>query len=176
MNSSGHKTLIEIKDLSLSFGGTQALADVAFDVRAHEILAIIGPNGAGKTCLFNCINSFYRPEHGRILYQGKNLVNVPPHKIPKMGIARTFQNMELFTGLTTLENLLAARHRYPKLDTALMNVDEGIRYERLVTVLTRCESAKTQTSSDPLTSLTAMRDTPPQASPMKLVLLPKGGL
>jgi branched-chain amino acid transport system ATP-binding protein len=84
------------------------------EARRGEILAIIGPNGAGKTCLLNCINGFYRPQSGRIFLQGKNLTKIKPHIIAKMGIARTFQNIELFTGLSTLDNLMAARHMLMK--------------------------------------------------------------
>ena len=101
---------IQVKNLRLSFGGTVSLENVSLDVRKGEILAIIGPNGAGKTCLFNCINGFYRPDSGQIIYKQENLTRLSPHRIAKMGIARTFQNIELFTGLTTLDNLMAARH------------------------------------------------------------------
>jgi branched-chain amino acid transport system ATP-binding protein len=96
----------------LTFGGVDALSGVSFEVRKREILAIIGPNGAGKTCLLNCINGFYRPQRGRIYYQAakKELTRIPTHKIAPLGIARTFQNIELYTGLTTVENLMAARH------------------------------------------------------------------
>ena len=76
-----------------------AINDVSTEVNRGEILAIIGPNGAGKTCLLNCINGFYQPQTGRIFFHGKDLTRIKPHKIAKMGIARTFQNIELFTGL-----------------------------------------------------------------------------
>jgi len=90
---------------------------VSTEVNRGEILAIIGPNGAGKTCLLNCINGFYQPQAGRIFFHGKDLTHLKPHKIAKMGIARTFQNIELFTGLTTLDNLMAARHMLMKRGT-----------------------------------------------------------
>jgi branched-chain amino acid transport system ATP-binding protein len=101
---------LRIQKLSLSFGGVRALIDVSFDVRSGEILAIIGPNGAGKTCVLNCINGFYKPQKGEIYYNGKKITKTRPDKIAAMGLARTFQNIELFTGLTTQDNIMAARH------------------------------------------------------------------
>ncbi len=102
--------VIAVRKLSLRFGGLQALHDVSVDIRAVEILAIIGPNGAGKTCFLNCINGFYHPYEGEILYGGRDLTRMKPHQIAKLRIARTFQNIELFSGLTALDNLMSARH------------------------------------------------------------------
>jgi len=99
-----------MEGISLSFGHLVALSDVSLELKKGEILGVIGPNGAGKTCLLNCVSGFYNPQRGRILFKDKDLVNVPPHEIPKLGISRTFQNVELYTGLSTLDNLLAARH------------------------------------------------------------------
>lgn len=104
------ETILEVRDLSLCFGGLIALEDVNVEVRKHEILAIIGPNGAGKTSLFNCITGFYHPEKGSIYLDGIDITHVPSHKIAKMGVARTFQNIALYSGLSTLDNLMAARH------------------------------------------------------------------
>lgn len=101
---------LKVEDVSLRFGGTQALTDVNFDVFPGEILAIIGPNGAGKTSLLNCLNGFYRPYEGHILFEGEDLTTKPPHHIAHMGVARTFQNIALYTGLSTLDNLMAARN------------------------------------------------------------------
>jgi branched-chain amino acid transport system ATP-binding protein len=98
-----------VHDVSLSFGGIQALTGVSFDAQAGEILAIIGPNGAGKTSMLNCINNFYHPDRGQILFEGYDLTRLPPHRIAHLGIARTFQNIALYTGLSTLDNLMAAR-------------------------------------------------------------------
>lgn len=106
--------LIHIKNIHLAFGGTQALLNVSLEIKEKEILAIIGPNGAGKTSLLNCISGFYRPYKGEIIYQNMDLTKVAPHKIAKLGIARTFQNIELYTGLNTLDNLMAARHIHMK--------------------------------------------------------------
>ena len=99
-----------IDGLSKSFGGLKAVDDVSFTAKQNEIYSIIGPNGAGKTTIFNCISGLYKPESGRILYDDVNLVDLRPHQIAKHGIARTFQNVELFTNMTTLDNLLVAQH------------------------------------------------------------------
>ena len=102
---------LRIDQLSLSFGGVQALIDVSIDVRDKEILAIIGPNGAGKTALLNCINGFYKPQAGEIYYDGqKRITRMRPDKLAQLGIARTFQNIELYAGLSTEDNIMAARH------------------------------------------------------------------
>jgi len=98
----------------LTFGGVSALADVSMEVRDKEILAIIGPNGAGKTALLNCINGFYKPQKGEIVYDGKKITRMRPDKLAKLGIARTFQNIELYTGLSTQDNIMAARHMLMK--------------------------------------------------------------
>jgi len=108
--NNGNQTKIQIKNLSLSFGGVRALTDISVDIRENEILAIIGPNGAGKTCLLNCINGFYKPQEGEIYYEGRNITRIRPDKAAKLGLARTFQNIELYTGLSTLNNIMAARH------------------------------------------------------------------
>jgi branched-chain amino acid transport system ATP-binding protein len=104
------KTSLQVEQVSLSFGGTTVLSDINFDVRQGEIRAIIGPNGAGKTSMLNCISGFYRPQSGRIMYGQDDLTQMPTHKVAPLGIARTFQNIALYTGLSTLDNLMAARH------------------------------------------------------------------
>ncbi len=101
---------IKIDNLSLSFGGVHSLTDVSVDIRDGEILAIIGPNGAGKTCLLNCINGFYKPQRGEIYFDGRRITRIRPDKAARLGLARTFQNIELYTGLSTLDNIMAARH------------------------------------------------------------------
>jgi branched-chain amino acid transport system ATP-binding protein len=101
---------LRIEDISLSFGGVRALAGVSLDIRDNEILAIIGPNGAGKTALLNCINGFYKPQKGEIYYDGQRITRMRPDKLAKLGIARTFQNIELYAGLSTQDNIMAARH------------------------------------------------------------------
>ena len=114
MSQDKHNAAINIEGISLRFGGVQALNDVSLEIREREILSIIGPNGAGKTSFFNCINGFYHPYKGEILYRGKDLTRLKPHKIASLGIARTFQNIELFSGLSALDNLMAARHIHMK--------------------------------------------------------------
>jgi branched-chain amino acid transport system ATP-binding protein len=106
--------LLRVEDLSLSFGGTQALLNISFDVIQGEILAIIGPNGAGKTSLLNCLNSFYHPDDGRITFENQDLTKLPPYRIAELGIARTFQNLALYTGMSVVDNLMAARHIHMK--------------------------------------------------------------
>ena len=101
---------IRIENLGLSFGGVTALDDVSLDIRENEVLAIIGPNGAGKTAFLNCLNGFYKPQKGEIYYDGQKVTRLRPDKLAKLGIARTFQNIELYTGLTALDNLMASRH------------------------------------------------------------------
>ncbi len=99
-----------IKNVSLSFGGLSVLTGVSLDIFKEEILALIGPNGAGKTSLVNCISGFYHPQRGDIFFQGQDISRLNPVQRFKRGISRTFQNIELFSGLTVLDNLMAARH------------------------------------------------------------------
>ncbi|MDH5508343.1 MAG: ABC transporter ATP-binding protein [Anaerolineae bacterium] len=106
--------MLSVENISLRFGGTQALTDVSFQARKGEILAIIGPNGAGKTSLLNCVNRFYKPDSGKIILKGQDITNVPAYKIAQLGIARTFQNLALYSGLSTLDNIMAARHIHMK--------------------------------------------------------------
>lgn len=101
---------LRIDNLSLSFGGVQALDHVSVEIRDDEILAIIGPNGAGKTALLNCINGFYKPQAGEIWFDGRRITRMRPDKLARLGIARTFQNIELYAGLSTQDNIMAARH------------------------------------------------------------------
>jgi len=107
-------TQLRVDGVSLSFGGTSALSNVSVDARRREILAIIGPNGAGKTSLLNCINGFYRPDRGVITFEGREITRLPPYKIAALGISRTFQNIALYTGMSVLNNLMAARHVHMK--------------------------------------------------------------
>ena len=109
--------LLRVENLHLHFGGLTALAGVSFDIYPDEILALIGPNGAGKTSALNCLNGFYRPQRGQIYLEGRNLTRTPTHQIPHLGIARTFQNIALYTGMTALDNLMAARHIHMKQST-----------------------------------------------------------
>jgi branched-chain amino acid transport system ATP-binding protein len=101
---------LAIENIHLSFGGLQALNGVSTGVKKDEIFSIIGPNGAGKTCLLNCINRFYRPQKGSITIESKDVTRLAPHRIPKLGIARTFQNVELFSHMSVLDNIRLGAH------------------------------------------------------------------
>jgi len=103
------EALLSVENVSLAFGGVKALTDVSFDVRRGEIRAIIGPTGAGKTSMLNVINGFYHPQHGRITFKGKTRARMRPYEAARGGIARTFQNVALFRGMTTLDNIMAGR-------------------------------------------------------------------
>ena len=102
-------TILSIENVSLSFGGVQAIRDVSFDIREGEIRAIIGPNGAGKTSMLNVINGFYHPQEGTITFKGQRRHDMRPHIAATQGIARTFQNVALFKGMTTLDNIMSGR-------------------------------------------------------------------
>jgi branched-chain amino acid transport system ATP-binding protein len=111
---SGHgvaagEILLAVENVSLAFGGVKALREVSFDVRKGEIRAIIGPNGAGKTSMLNVVNGFYHPQHGRITFKGETRAKMRPFEAARGGIARTFQNVALFKGMTALDNILAGR-------------------------------------------------------------------
>jgi branched-chain amino acid transport system ATP-binding protein len=108
--SAVNATLFEARDLSIAFGGIRAVDGVTFNVREGEIFAIVGPNGAGKSTIFNLISRIYEPTGGQLMFAGEDITRVPPHTIAGRGIARTFQNIELFEHATVLENLLIGRH------------------------------------------------------------------
>jgi branched-chain amino acid transport system ATP-binding protein len=110
---------LKVEGLTLAFGGLQILQDVSFETRAGELLCLIGPNGAGKTSLLNCICGLYRPGRGRISFGANELTRLAPHRIARLGLARTFQHGELFADLTVIENLLVGRH--VKIDTNLIS-------------------------------------------------------
>jgi branched-chain amino acid transport system ATP-binding protein len=101
--------ILSIEKVSLSFGGVRAIRDVSFDIRKGEVRAIIGPNGAGKTSMLNVINGFYTPQHGRITFKGETRSKMQPHAAARGGIARTFQNVALFKGMSALDNIMAGR-------------------------------------------------------------------
>ena len=103
---------LEVKKVFLNFGGVMALHDVDLTVHTGEFVSVIGPNGAGKTSLLNCITGFYHPQKGQVLFNGEDITGHHPHKITRKGIGRTYQNIELFPGITVLANMLLARHLY----------------------------------------------------------------
>lgn len=102
--------VLEVMDLYLRIGGVQALTGISFDLYENELLAIIGPNGAGKTCLLNCINGFYSPQKGCVRFEGNEILHMPTYRRAELGIARVFQGIQLYGGLDTVGNLMAARH------------------------------------------------------------------
>lgn len=102
--------VLDVKDITLSFGGVLALDGVSLQVNKGEILGLIGPNGSGKSSLLNCINGFYRPDSGKIYFDGRDITRLAPYKIAQLGIGRTFQGIQLYLGMTVLQNLLAGRH------------------------------------------------------------------
>ena len=106
--------LLKVDDVSVRFGGVHALSDVSFDLQPGVLGAVIGPNGAGKTTLFNCITGIYRPTTGQILFEGQDVSRLPQHKVARLGIARTFQNLALFSGMTVIDNLMLGRYLHGK--------------------------------------------------------------
>lgn len=108
----GDGELLVVDDIHLEFAGVKAIDGVSFTVSNHELFAIIGPNGAGKTSIFNCMSGVYHPQRGSIRFLGEDILDRKPNKIAAMGMARTFQNIELFPNLTVLDNLMLGRHRY----------------------------------------------------------------
>jgi branched-chain amino acid transport system ATP-binding protein len=102
--------ILDLKNISLAFGGVKALTDISFDVREHEIRAIIGPNGAGKSSMLNVINGVYHPQHGEIIFQGEHRKGMNTHEAAMAGFARTFQNIALFKGMSVLDNLMTGRN------------------------------------------------------------------
>jgi branched-chain amino acid transport system ATP-binding protein len=102
--------LLDVRDVRLAFAGITALDDVSFAVRPGELYAIIGPNGAGKTSIFNILCGVYAPQQGRILFEGRDITGIHPHRVSRLGIARTFQNIELFGFMTVVDNLMLGRH------------------------------------------------------------------
>src|SRR2546426_3761157 len=107
-------SLVEIRDVSKAFGGVRAVSRVSLDVQEGEILSIIGPNGAGKTTLLNCISSVFHPETGTIRLDGHELTRLSPPRVAALGVARTFQNIALFRGMTVVDNLMLGRHIHMK--------------------------------------------------------------
>jgi len=102
--------VLEVRNISLAFGGVKALTDISFDVREHEVRAIIGPNGAGKSSMLNCINGVYTPQHGSITFRGKTFSHMNSRQVAEMGVARTFQNLALFKGMSVLDNIMTGRN------------------------------------------------------------------
>ena len=104
------EVILDLRNVSLAFGGVKALTDISFDVREHEIRAIIGPNGAGKSSMLNVINGVYRPQQGEIVLRGQHFARMNPYKAACAGISRTFQNIALFKGMSVIDNLMTGRN------------------------------------------------------------------
>ncbi len=123
--------ILQVEDIHLAFGGVRALSGVSLEVRAREIFSLIGPNGAGKTVLLNCINGLYHPQQGRIRFEGKDLAGLKPHQRAALGISRTFQKIELFTGMSVLDNIRLGRHLHMRtgLFTGALYVGPAAREE-----------------------------------------------
>ncbi len=109
-----NESILSIQNVTVNFGGLMALSNVSLDIREGSVHALVGPNGAGKTTLFNCISAFNRPDTGKILFLGKEIQDLPSHKIPRLGIGRIFQNLELFPHITALENVMVGRSAFIK--------------------------------------------------------------
>ena len=108
------KPILEVKNISLSFGGVKAITNTTFDVLEHEVRAIIGPNGAGKSSMLNCINGIYKPQKGSVYFKGKTLSKITPNIMAQMGLSRTFQNLALFKRMSVLDNILVGRKLHTK--------------------------------------------------------------
>ena len=121
----GGASVLEVDDIHLSFGGTRAIQGATFDVRPGELFAIIGPNGAGKTSIFNCLSGVYRPQQGAIRFLGHDLLSEEPEHIAELGVARMFQNIELFDNLTVLDNLMLGRHIHVRYGVAAAMIWRG---------------------------------------------------
>jgi branched-chain amino acid transport system ATP-binding protein len=142
VTAGANDALLAMERVSLRFGGLAVLNDVSLEIRPGERIAVIGPNGAGKTSLLNCINGFYHPGSGRIAYRARDITHAAPGEIAGLGVGRTFQNIELFTGASVLENLLLGRHRhirYGVLAAALYygraQAEESVHRERVEEVI-----------------------------------------
>jgi branched-chain amino acid transport system ATP-binding protein len=131
--------LLAVEGVSLAFGGVKALTDVSFDVREHEVRAIIGPNGAGKSSMLNVINGVYRPQQGRVTFAGQTRSHMEPHVAATSGIARTFQSLALFKGMTVLENILAGRNLLMKTNIFLQALRVGPALTEEIAHRKRCE-------------------------------------
>jgi branched-chain amino acid transport system ATP-binding protein len=125
------QVILEVENIHLAFAGVKAIDGVSFTVHTNELFAIIGPNGAGKTSVFNCISGVYHPQQGSVLFEGRQLLGMRPDRIANLGIARTFQNIELFPQMTVLDNLMLGRHRHVDYGTlaALVRVGKASREE-----------------------------------------------
>ncbi|HEX6361920.1 MAG TPA: ABC transporter ATP-binding protein [Albitalea sp.] len=119
------EVILDIQNISLAFGGVKALTDISFDVREHEIRSIIGPNGAGKSSMLNCINGVYQPQQGSITFRGKTFRHMNSRQVAEMGVARTFQSLALFKGMSVLDNIMTGRNLSMKCNLLLQALRIG---------------------------------------------------
>jgi branched-chain amino acid transport system ATP-binding protein len=119
------EVILDVQNISLAFGGVKALSDISFNVREHEIRAIIGPNGAGKSSMLNCINGVYQPQQGSISFRGKTFKHMNSRQVAEMGVARTFQNLALFKGMSVLDNIMTGRNLKIKSNILLQAIRFG---------------------------------------------------
>jgi branched-chain amino acid transport system ATP-binding protein len=139
MGNTDQNVMMEVKNINLRFGGVIAIQDVSFDILEGEIRAIIGPNGAGKSSMLNVINGFYHPQEGEIWYRGEKRPSMEPYEIAKTGIARTFQNIALFKGMTTIENVMTGRQLKMNKNFFWQMIRYGPAIEEEVEHRRRCE-------------------------------------
>lgn len=132
--------ILELKNVSLHFGGLKAVNDISFSMKSNEILSLIGPNGAGKTTTFNLITGVYTATSGDVIFKGKRINNIKPHIITRKGMARTFQNIRLFKQLTVLENIILAMHNQRKIDLIRAVFSTPFYYKELSSITKQAES------------------------------------
>ena len=149
MGNTDQNVMMEVKNINLRFGGVIAIQDVSFDILEGEIRAIIGPNGAGKSSMLNVINGFYHPQEGEIWYRGEKRPSMEPYEIAKTGIARTFQNIALFKGMTTIENVMTGRQLKMNKNFFWQMIRYGPAIEEEVEHRRRCEDCLLYTSPSP---------------------------
>ena len=119
--------ILDVKNISLRFGGVKALTDISFNVKEHEIRAIIGPNGAGKSSMLNCINGVYSPQEGSVTFRGQTFKHMNSRQVAEMGIARTFQNLALFKGMSVIDNIMTGRNLKIKSNLLLQALRDPLR-------------------------------------------------
>jgi branched-chain amino acid transport system ATP-binding protein len=142
-------SLLTIENIGISFGGVHALFGVSLDIRRGEIFAVIGPNGAGKTTLFNIISGLYPPEQGRVLLEGRDITGLPPHILARLGLSRTFQNLQVFFRMSAVENVMVGRH---------MHEQRNVLAHMLALPSVRRQNRRTRKDAEELLALVGLTD------------------
>jgi branched-chain amino acid transport system ATP-binding protein len=142
-------SLLTIENIGISFGGVHALFGVSLDIRRGEIFAVIGPNGAGKTTLFNIISGLYPPEQGRVLLEGRDITGLPPHILARLGLSRTFQNLQVFFRMSAVENVMVGRH---------MHEQRNVPAHMLALPSVRRQNRRTRKDAEELLALVGLTD------------------